>query len=117
MVAGYPPFCAEKPEEVYRKIVNHEKTLSFADLYISDELKHLIRGIFKCFFFFFLKKKLLYLFYFQLAPGLLCEKSKRLTIDEIREHPWFIGVHWDHLRIQVRGKQIFKKKKKKKKKG
>lgn len=31
MLIGYPPFCSEKTNETYRKIMNHKETLKFPD--------------------------------------------------------------------------------------
>lgn len=43
MLIGYPPFCADNPQETYRKVMNYRETLVFpAEVPISNAPKDLI---------------------------------------------------------------------------
>lgn len=43
MLIGYPPFCAENPQETFRKVMNYRKMLIFPpENPISDLAKKLI---------------------------------------------------------------------------
>ncbi len=43
MLIGYPPFCAENPQETFRKVMNYRETLVFPpELPISNVAKDLI---------------------------------------------------------------------------
>jgi serine/threonine kinase 38 len=43
MLIGYPPFCADNPQETFRKVMNYRETLIFpAELPISNIAKDLI---------------------------------------------------------------------------
>lgn len=76
MIVGFPPFCAETPEETYRKIMNWRDTLRIPpECEVSPEAESLIRG-------------------------LLCERDERLSLDEIKAHPFFAGLDWSTLREQ-----------------
>jgi len=73
-LVGYPPFYAEDPMSTCRKIVNWKKTLVFPEeAHLSPAAKDLIQR-------------------------LIQESSKRITFDEIKRHPFFKGVHWEHIR-------------------
>lgn len=72
-VVGYPPFFADDPIETCRKIVNWKKTLKFPrEANLSFEAEDLIRR-------------------------LVCDVKDRLTFEEIKKHPFFRGVDWDHI--------------------
>lgn len=74
MLCGYPPFCSDTPSDTYRKIMNWEDTLQFPEeVDLSDEAQDLI-------------------------INLCCEQSKRLKVEQIKQHPFFDGVDWDALR-------------------
>lgn len=75
---GWPPFCSEKPQETYRKIMNFDQTLQFPnDVHISYEAEDLIRR-------------------------LLSHSEERLGrhggAQEIKNHPFFRGVDWNTIR-------------------
>lgn len=78
MLIGYPPFCSETPQETYRKVINWRETLTFPpEIPISNEAKELIQSF-------------------------CCEGDRRIGchdgINEIKAHPFFRGVDWDHIR-------------------
>ncbi|KAL6048652.1 Serine/threonine kinase 38a [Balamuthia mandrillaris] len=74
MLCGYPPFCSETPTETYRKIMNWKETLQFPDeVTLSPEAKDLILR-------------------------LCCDRSERLTFEELQAHPFFEGIDWNSLR-------------------
>jgi protein-serine/threonine kinase len=76
MLYGHPPFCAEEPEETFRKIMNWRQTLQFPpDIDVSDDAKDLI-------------------------AGLLCDREERLDLPAIKAHPFFASLNWDSLRQQ-----------------
>jgi serine/threonine kinase 38 len=71
---GYPPFYAEDPMSTCRKIVNWKKTLVFPDeARLSPEAKDLIQK-------------------------LICDNSKRLTFDQIKQHSFFKEFNWSSAR-------------------
>ncbi|ESO83280.1 hypothetical protein LOTGIDRAFT_169498 [Lottia gigantea] len=77
MMIGYPPFCSENPQETYRKVINWRDTLVFPpDVPISNEAKEVIQRF-------------------------CCDGEHRLGaggISEIKSHPFFQSVDWDHIR-------------------
>lgn len=76
MLVGYPPFCSDTPAETYRKIMNWKETLVFpSDVEISPVAKDLI-------------------------SGLLCDVKNRLTLEEIKAHPFFDGFDWRSVKKQ-----------------
>lgn len=43
MLIGYPPFCADNPQETYRKVMNYRQTLVFPpEVPLSNTPKDLI---------------------------------------------------------------------------
>lgn len=43
MLIGYPPFCADNPQETFRKVMNYRETLIFPpEIPISNVAKDLI---------------------------------------------------------------------------
>ncbi|KAA8548824.1 hypothetical protein F0562_000508 [Nyssa sinensis] len=76
MLVGYPPFYSDDPMSTCRKIVNWRTHLKFPEeAKLSSEAKDLI-------------------------SKLLCNVDQRLGTkgsDEIKAHPWFIGIEWDKL--------------------
>jgi serine/threonine kinase 38 len=78
MMVGFPPFYSDDPMTTCRKIVNWKTYLQFtpeAEATLSPAAKDFIRG-------------------------LLCDVHSRLgtnSIDEIKDHPFFRGIHWDTL--------------------
>ncbi|RUP03060.1 kinase-like domain-containing protein, partial [Jimgerdemannia flammicorona] len=76
-LCGYPPFCSENAHETYRKIINWREQLYFPDdTHLSREAEDLIRR-------------------------LICNPEHRLGrrgAEEIKAHPFFYGVDWNHIR-------------------
>ena len=77
MLVGYAPFCAEKTQESWWKIVNWEKYLQFPqEVKLSPEAKDLIKNM-------------------------ITDPNKRLGkngAEEIKSHPFFKGVDWENIR-------------------
>lgn len=77
MLVGYPPFCSDSHTETYQKIVRWKETLTFpTDVFVSPAAEHLIRK-------------------------LLCDAEHRLGrhgTEEIKSHPFFLGINWAELR-------------------
>lgn len=79
MLIGYPPFCSETPQETYRKVMNWKETLLFPpEVPISKEAKDLIEGFCR-------------------------EMDQRIggpagDFDEVKGHPFFKDVDWQHIR-------------------
>lgn len=80
MLVGYPPFCADSHTETYRKILRWKESLHFPpDAPISPAAENLIRR-------------------------LLCDAEHRLGrfgADEIKSHPFFMGIDWESLRSEA----------------
>ncbi|KAA0196010.1 Serine:threonine protein kinase tricorner [Fasciolopsis buskii] len=75
MLIGYPPFCASTPQETYKKVMNWKDALFFPhEMPISANSRHLIQS-------------------FCCAPD-----SRLSSLDEIRRHPFFHNVDWEHIR-------------------
>ncbi|KAJ3383126.1 Serine/threonine-protein kinase [Lobulomyces angularis] len=73
-LVGYPPFCSENAHDTYRKIINWKEFLSIPDdIHLSREAEDLIFR-------------------------LLCDSGSRLKSQEIKSHPFFMGVDWENLR-------------------
>jgi serine/threonine protein kinase len=78
-LVGYPPFYADEPMETCRKIINWKTTFGF-----PPEAKVKLTSI--CMDF---------------ICKLVCNAENRLgyhSIEEIKQHPWFHGIDWIHLR-------------------
>jgi len=77
MLVGYAPFCAQETQEVCFKILNWEKYLQVPpEIKLSNEANDLIKRM-------------------------ISDPTKRLGkngADEIKAHPFFKGVDWDHIR-------------------
>ncbi|CAF2366764.1 unnamed protein product [Rotaria sp. Silwood2] len=75
MLIGYPPFCADNPQETFRKVMNYRETLVFPpEIPISNLAKDLILKF-------------------------CTDTDRRLgSLDEIRNHRFFFGVDWEHIR-------------------
>ncbi|XP_064634213.1 serine/threonine-protein kinase 38-like isoform X2 [Lineus longissimus] len=77
MLIGYPPFCSENPQETYRKVMNWRETLVFPpETPISNEAMDLIQRY-------------------------CCDADHRIghnVVNEIKDHSFFKGVDWDHIR-------------------
>ncbi|KAG6836515.1 hypothetical protein H0H93_007192 [Arthromyces matolae] len=73
-LVGYPPFCSDSTHETYQKIMQWPRYLHFPeDIHLSRESEDLIRR-------------------------LITSVDRRLTIDQIKSHPFFYGVDWDTIR-------------------
>ncbi|KAJ8398891.1 hypothetical protein AAFF_G00417990 [Aldrovandia affinis] len=77
MLIGYPPFCSETPQETYRKVMNWKETLVFPpEVPISEKAKDLI------------------LRYCNDAEN----RIGAVSVEEIKSHPFFEPVDWEHIR-------------------
>ncbi|MED6241068.1 Serine/threonine-protein kinase 38-like [Ataeniobius toweri] len=77
MLIGYPPFCSETPQETYRKVMNWKETLVFPpEVPISEKAKDLI------------------LRYCTDAEN----RIGAVSVEEIKSHPFFESVDWEHIR-------------------
>ncbi|KAG6860879.1 hypothetical protein C0995_006434 [Termitomyces sp. Mi166 len=73
-LVGYAPFCSENPGDTYKKIIDWPHYLCFPEeLYISQEGEHLIRSM-------------------------MAWAEQRLTVNQIKMHPFFYGCDWNSLR-------------------
>jgi hypothetical protein len=77
---GFPPFCADRPIDTYRKVMNWRNSLGFpVEIPVTEGAKDLINR-------------------------LICDKEDRLgkeSINEIKDHPFFSNVDWDTIRLVV----------------
>lgn len=75
MLIAYPPFCSESPQETYKKVMNWRETLVFPpEMPISENARDLIQR-------------------------LCCDPDHRIThVEELKAHPFFKGVDWEHIR-------------------
>ncbi|KAF8238701.1 kinase-like protein [Tricholoma matsutake] len=73
-LVGYPPFCSDNTHDTYQKIIQWPQYLLFPDdVYLSQESEDLIRR-------------------------LITSADCRLTVDQIKNHPFFYGVNWETIR-------------------
>ncbi|GJJ07470.1 Serine/threonine-protein kinase [Clathrus columnatus] len=73
-LVGYPPFCSENTHDTYRKIIDWPHYLTFPDdVHLSREAEDLIRR-------------------------LITSADQRLTVEQIKAHPFFYGVDWESIR-------------------
>ncbi|KAL5502261.1 hypothetical protein EMCRGX_G009006 [Ephydatia muelleri] len=77
MLIGFPPFCSEKPQDTYRKIMNWKQHLVFSPELppVSADAENLIRRF-------------------------LCDAKERLgqSVQEIQAQPFFKATDWEHIR-------------------
>lgn len=96
-LVGWPPFCADNRQDVYRKIVNYSTCLYFPDdVQVSSYSEHLIRRyvVFSHPFNDTEKPS-------DESLSLVCNTESRLGrsgAHEIKQHPFFAGVDFDNLR-------------------
>ncbi|KAL0575969.1 Serine/threonine-protein kinase [Marasmius crinis-equi] len=73
-LVGYAPFCSDNPGDTYKKIIDWPNYLFFPEeVYISREGEDLIRS-------------------------LMTWAESRLTVNQIKSHPFFFGADWSTLR-------------------
>ncbi|KAK0239165.1 AGC/NDR protein kinase [Armillaria nabsnona] len=73
-LVGYAPFCSENPGDTYKKIIDWPNYLFFPDeVYISREGEDLLRKM-------------------------MTWAQNRLTVTQIKTHPFFCGADWTALR-------------------
>ncbi|CAG8717156.1 18063_t:CDS:1 [Acaulospora morrowiae] len=72
---GYPPFNDDTPQAIFRNILNHDIQWP-PEGFLSPEAKDLITKL------------------------LNQESEKRPTVAEIKAHPFFKGIDWEHIRQQ-----------------
>lgn len=74
MIYGDPPFYSDSIPETYAKIMACERHLAFdPDVQVSDDAKDLMRR-------------------------LLIQQEDRLSLAEIKRHPFFANLDWNHVR-------------------
>ncbi|CAH8453324.1 unnamed protein product [Dicrocoelium dendriticum] len=81
MLFGETPFYSENLIETYSQIMNFEENFKIPDDFpdVSENARDLIRR-------------------------LICDRKRRLGragIHEFKEHPFFTGIEWDHIRDQT----------------
>ncbi|KAF8892272.1 kinase-like domain-containing protein [Infundibulicybe gibba] len=73
-LVGYAPFCSDNPGDTYKKIIDWPNYLFFPEeVYISREGEDLIRSM-------------------------MTWAQSRLTVNQIKSHPFFYGADWNSLR-------------------
>ncbi|EGN96778.1 hypothetical protein SERLA73DRAFT_184939 [Serpula lacrymans var. lacrymans S7.3] len=73
-LVGYAPFCSENPSDTYKKIIDWPNYLYFPEeVHLSQEGEHLIRSM-------------------------MTWANSRLTVDQVKAHPFFFGADWNSLR-------------------
>ncbi|KAF5387404.1 hypothetical protein D9757_005759 [Collybiopsis confluens] len=73
-LVGYAPFCSDNPADTYKKIIDWPNYFFFPDeLFISREGEDLIRSM-------------------------MTWADSRLTVNQIKSHPFFYGADWSALR-------------------
>lgn len=76
MMVGYPPFFADNPSDTCKKIIQWKKYLTIpAEANLSREAISLIKK-------------------------LMTSASQRLTLPEIKQHPFFKSIDWENLRTK-----------------
>ncbi|EAU90471.2 AGC/NDR protein kinase [Coprinopsis cinerea okayama7 len=93
-LVGYAPFCSDNPGDTYKKIIDWPRYLIFPEeVYISKEGEDLIRGYVRLIYY-LLGHLNLTLF----VLSMMNWADKRLTVEQIKNHPWFFGADWNSLR-------------------
>ncbi|KAJ3721190.1 kinase-like protein [Lentinula raphanica] len=74
-LVGYAPFCSDNPGDTYKKIIDWPNYLCFPEeVFISPEGEDLIRSM-------------------------MTWAQNRLTVTQIKSHPFFYGADWSSLRL------------------
>ncbi|TFL05255.1 kinase-like domain-containing protein [Pterulicium gracile] len=73
-LVGWAPFCSENPSDTYKKIIEWPTFLQFPEeVYVSPDVESVIRGMMNW-------------------------ADRRLSVHQIKAHPFFYGVDWNNLR-------------------
>ncbi len=73
MLIGYPPFFVDDPALTCQKIMKWKQYFKIPyDAGISKDADNLIKK-------------------------LICSVENRLTVDEVKKHPFFKGINWDDM--------------------
>jgi serine/threonine protein kinase len=90
-LAGYAPFCSENPGDTYKKIIDWPNYLFFPEeVYISREGEDLIRRL--------ASKSFMSRFLINWYKSMMTWAETRLTVNQIKAHPFFYGADWGSLR-------------------
>ena len=74
MLFGNGPFYSERLIQTYSSIINHKETFQIPEEpQISENAKNLLRSV-------------------------ICDREARLTIDQLKQHPFFSGIQWDQMK-------------------
>lgn len=77
MLFGNGPFYSERLIQTYSSIINHKEIFCIPEQpEISENAKHLLRN-------------------------LICDKEERLTVEEIKKHPFFESIQWNTMKETV----------------
>lgn len=77
MLVGYAPFYAETAQETADKVLRYAETLAFPpEATLSSQARLLI-------------------------TQLITKREERIGIDDIKSHPFFVGIDWEGLREMV----------------
>lgn len=89
-LVGYAPFCSDNPGDTYKKIIDWPNYLYFPEeVYISREGEDLIKR-------FSILNDLQNLVNF--SNSMMTWADTRLTVNQIKAHPFFYGADWNALR-------------------
>ncbi len=91
-LVGYAPFCSENPGDTYKKIIDWPNYLFFPeDVYISREGEDLIRR-------YSTHVSILVFLSHKTINRMMSWAAQRLTVTQIKMHPFFYGADWTSLR-------------------
>ena len=93
LIAGYPPFAAETPNEVLANILHWETTLEYPQ-YDDDELPPPPPGEEE----YDPDSDKMSTLAWDLIKKLICSPEERLTFEQIIAHPFFADIDWTNLR-------------------
>lgn len=90
-LVGYPPFCSESTHETYHKIIQWQNYLMFPDdVHLSREAEDIIRRS-------VIPRKYLVRAHAR-RSRLITSPDRRLSVDQLKHHPFFYGVNWTGIR-------------------